>query len=54
MQPIDIRKLEGLRRFWLLRAAYLGTPIKTSSSDRVHAASGDGTDGRGTYRDQRT
>ena len=34
MQPIDVRKLEALRRFRLLRAAYFGSPTETSSANR--------------------
>jgi hypothetical protein len=47
MQPIDVRKLECLRRFRFLRAAYLGTPAETSSAHRRHGASGDDGADRG-------
>ena len=55
MQPIDVRELEARRRLRLLRAAYLGSPIETSSTNR----SGDGvraerTNPRGTHGDPRT
>ena len=53
MQPIDFRELEALRRFRLLRAAYFGSPVETSSTDRSHRANDDRTDRRVTHCDPR-
>jgi hypothetical protein len=56
MQPIDVRKLEALRRFKLLRRAYRGSPIETSAADggRHGAPAACRTDRRGTRSDPGT